>query len=71
MTVGWPRDEGGGGNETLDLARFYPGTCLETGYDILFSWVVRIVMLGIELTGLQGLICAADRSKMSKTKGMW
>ena len=75
-TVGWPRDEDNG-DETSDLARFYPGTCLETGYDILFFWVARMVMLGIELTGvspfkviyLHGLVRASDGSKMSKTKG--
>jgi valyl-tRNA synthetase len=74
-TVGWPQDENG--DATTDLARFYPGTCLETGYDILFFWVARMVMLGIELTGispfqviyLHGLVRAADGSKMSKTKG--
>jgi valyl-tRNA synthetase len=73
--VGWPQDEYG--DETTDLARFYPGTCLETGYDILFFWVARMVMLGIELTGvspfqviyLHGLVRSADGSKMSKTKG--
>jgi valyl-tRNA synthetase len=73
-TVGWPQDEG---NETSDLARFYPATCLETGYDILFFWVARMVMLGLELTGkapfdvvyLHGLVRAADGTKMSKTKG--
>ncbi|KAK1741008.1 valine-tRNA ligase [Skeletonema marinoi] len=55
----------------------YPGTCLETGYDILFFWVARMVMLGIELTDvspfkviyLHGLVRAADGTKMSKTKG--
>ena len=75
-TVGWPQDENNG-NVNSDLARFYPGTCLETGYDILFFWVARMVMLGIELTGvspfkviyLHGLVRAADGSKMSKTKG--
>lgn len=73
-TVGWPHKEG---DEKSDLARFYPGTCLETGYDILFFWVARMVMMGIELTGkspfsvvyLHGLVRAADGSKMSKTKG--
>jgi valyl-tRNA synthetase len=73
-TVGWPQDEG---IETSDLARFYPATCLETGYDILFFWVARMVMLGLELTGkapfdvvyLHGLVRAADGTKMSKTKG--
>ena len=75
-TVGWPQDEGKD-DGTTDLSRFYPATCLETGYDILFFWVARMVMLGIELTGvspfqviyLHGLVRAADGSKMSKTKG--
>lgn len=74
-TVGWPQDEGK--DASTDLSRFYPGTCLETGYDILFFWVARMVMLGIELTDvspfkviyLHGLVRAADGSKMSKTKG--
>jgi len=74
-TVGWPQDEGK--DASTDLARFYPGTCLETGYDILFFWVARMVMLGIELTDvspfkviyLHGLVRAADGTKMSKTKG--
>ena len=73
-TVGWPASEGEAGS---DLARFYPATCLETGYDILFFWVARMVMMGLELTGkspfsvvyLHGLVRAADGSKMSKTKG--
>eukprot|EP00585_Thalassiosira_rotula_P005584 CAMPEP_0196146536 /NCGR_PEP_ID=MMETSP0910-20130528/23250_1 /TAXON_ID=49265 /ORGANISM="Thalassiosira rotula, Strain GSO102" /LENGTH=1100 /DNA_ID=CAMNT_0041408749 /DNA_START=146 /DNA_END=3448 /DNA_ORIENTATION=- len=75
-TVGWPQDENAD-DPNSDLARFYPGTCLETGYDILFFWVARMVMLGIELTGvspfqviyLHGLVRAADNTKMSKTKG--
>ena len=75
-TVGWPQTENDG-NDMSDLSRFYPGTCLETGYDILFFWVARMVMLGIELTGvspfqviyLHGLVRAADNTKMSKTKG--
>ncbi|KAL3944698.1 MAG: hypothetical protein SGBAC_001213 [Bacillariaceae sp.] len=73
-TVGWPESEGVEGS---DLSRFYPSTCLETGYDILFFWVARMVMMGIELTGkspfsvvyLHGLVRAADGTKMSKTKG--
>ena len=73
-TVGWPNNEG---DENSDLARFYPGTCLETGYDILFFWVARMAMMGLELTGkapfdvvyLHGLVRAADGTKMSKTKG--
>lgn len=73
-TVGWPQDED---KEFSDLARFYPGSCLETGYDILFFWVARMAMMGLELTGkapfdtvyLHGLVRATDGTKMSKTKG--
>jgi valyl-tRNA synthetase len=73
-TVGWPQSEG---VEHSDLSRFYPATCLETGYDILFFWVARMVMMGLELTEkspfeviyLHGLVRAADGTKMSKTKG--
>lgn len=43
-TMGWP-------HQTPDLAQFYPGALLETGHDILFFWVARMVMLGIKLTG--------------------
>jgi len=74
-TVGWPNADVD--DKDSDFARFYPSTCLETGYDIIFFWVARMVMMGIELTGespfsviyLHGLIRAADGSKMSKTKG--
>jgi valyl-tRNA synthetase len=41
---GWPR-------ETSDLAKYYPTSLLETGHDILFFWVARMVMLGMKLTG--------------------
>ncbi|KAI4890325.1 hypothetical protein NFI96_018351 [Prochilodus magdalenae] len=41
---GWP-------NECEDLSVFYPGTLLETGHDILFFWVARMVMMGLKLTG--------------------
>jgi valyl-tRNA synthetase len=69
-TLGWPDD-------TPDLARFYPGTVMETGYDILFFWVARMMMLGIHLTGeapfetvyLSGLVRDPLGQKMSKTKG--
>lgn len=43
-TLGWPQD-------TPDMRTYYPTTMLETGYDILFFWVARMVMLGLELTG--------------------
>jgi len=77
-TVGWPQQENAG--EQSDLARFYSqptDACLETGYDILFFWVARMVMMGMELTDkipfnvvyMHGLVRAADNTKMSKTKG--
>ena len=43
-TMGWPQ-------QTPDLQKFYPGALLETGHDILFFWVARMVMLGMKLTG--------------------
>ena len=59
-TLGWPN------KSAPDLQRFYPTTILETGHDILFFWVARMVMMGIELTGqvpfktvfLHGLVSA-------------
>ena len=43
-TLGWPDD-------TEDLRYFYPTTVMETAYDILFFWVARMIMMGIEHTG--------------------
>lgn len=43
-TLGWP-------DQTNDLKTFYPTSVLETGHDILFFWVARMVMLGIKLGG--------------------
>jgi valyl-tRNA synthetase len=68
-TLGWPDDAD-------DLRRFYPTSVMETGYDILFFWVARMIMMGLEMTGevpfetvyLHGLI-RVGREKMSKVKG--
>ena len=76
-TVGWPANKDALDDPMSDFNRFYPAQCLETGYDILFFWVARMAMMGLELTGkapfdtvyLHGLVRAADNTKMSKTKG--
>ena len=69
-TLGWP-------DETDDLDYFYPGSVMETGYDILFFWVARMIMMGIQNMGdvpfktiyLHGLVLDPEGVKMSKTKG--
>lgn len=75
-TVGWPQEENSASPDS-DLQRFYPATVLETGHDILFFWVARMVMLGLELTDrvpfttiyMHGLVRDGLGQKMSKTTG--
>ncbi|MDQ6800775.1 MAG: valine--tRNA ligase [Acidobacteriota bacterium] len=69
-TMGWPDD-------TPDYRIFYPTDVLITGYDILFFWVARMIMMGLRFTGrvpftqvfLNGLVRDEFGQKMSKTKG--
>lgn len=69
-TMGWP-------HETPELAKYYPTNVLVTGFDIIFFWVARMIMMGLEFTDsdpfttiyMHALVRDSKGQKMSKTRG--